>query len=367
MKHNLTIDRLRGFSVLAVVCMHALFFLPSLQALIGGPFRNGYYGVTVFFCISGFLITTNLLKRYGNVAAVDLRAFYVMRFGRIAPPLGLLLLTLSLLSLTSLRLFRCHDGMTLGGALFSALTFTFNVYVNQHGLHATLWAVLWSLSIEEMFSLGYPVLSKLTPRPGWLVAALVGLVLVAPVYRHKGLTTLYDYLGCFDGIALGALTALVVHRGAAGTRPFTAWMLMAGGMTVLTVAYLLLPVRQCYQFGPTIVAGGAALILFASQCELFRSGRPWRYDPLAYLGRLSYEMYLFHMTIFALLKSFVAVQSDSHLPAAYLGSLLCVVAASDVIHRFYAEPLNRWLRQTLLAPRPPRALHSDLILSHAAD
>src|ERR1700736_4052369 len=74
----LGINRLRGLAALAVVVMHCLMVLPA--DFPAAPFiGSGYYGVALFFAISGFLITTNMLRRYGAVGAVDVREFYVMR------------------------------------------------------------------------------------------------------------------------------------------------------------------------------------------------------------------------------------------------------------------------------------------------
>lgn len=85
--------------------MHTLFFFPNALTFLGPSLWNGYYGVSAFFCTSGFLITTNLLRRYGRVADVDFYAFYVMRFGRIVPPMALLLVVLAGLSTTSIEAF----------------------------------------------------------------------------------------------------------------------------------------------------------------------------------------------------------------------------------------------------------------------
>lgn len=91
------------------------------------------------------------------------------------------------------------------------------------------------------------------------------------------------------------------------------------------------------------------LILFASHCAPFVRTRLASYDPLAYLGRLSYEVYLFHMTSFALLNSIITHRYPGLILAV---ALLCVVTVSDLIARFYAEPLNRLVRAVLLPVRP---------------
>src|SRR6478672_1021534 len=96
------IDLLRGLCIVAVVLHHINLRIHFRDGGLGhliGPaanrvlFWNGYYGVRVFFVISGFLITTWSLKRWGSLSRLRRRQFYLMRFARIVPCLaGLLVL-----------------------------------------------------------------------------------------------------------------------------------------------------------------------------------------------------------------------------------------------------------------------------------
>ena len=90
-----TIDMLRGYSILAVVLLHTwlrLYFAGNdLRRSVLPPmvshllFFNGGNGVTVFFAVSGFLITLTSLRRFGSLSAVQVTTFYRIRFARIAP------------------------------------------------------------------------------------------------------------------------------------------------------------------------------------------------------------------------------------------------------------------------------------------
>src|SRR5258708_36520606 len=71
---------------------------------------NGNYGVTIFFVISGFLITSNNMLRFGRLADVDLRVFYAFRFARIVPPLLLALLPITSLGLLDVPSFMNSKG-----------------------------------------------------------------------------------------------------------------------------------------------------------------------------------------------------------------------------------------------------------------
>lgn len=154
------IDVLRGLSILAVVLLHIDDRIPFARSGIGSHlpravsrvvFRNCYDGVKIFFVISGFLITSNILRRWGAQGHVDLKAFYRLRFARIMPCLLVLLAILACLHALHLSGFVIDPPRTsLARALFAALTFHLNWLEIQVGYLPANWDVLWSLSVEEV-------------------------------------------------------------------------------------------------------------------------------------------------------------------------------------------------------------------------
>src|ERR1700723_469573 len=149
------VDVLRGFSILSVVLLHTWIRMhfpgsPVYHQMRGQLahllLRNGDNGVTVFFAVSGFLITLTSLRRFGSLGQMRPLKFYRIRFARIAPLLLLLLAVLSVLHLSHVEGFRIDlKRESLPGALFSALTFHLNWYEAQHGYLPANWDILWSL------------------------------------------------------------------------------------------------------------------------------------------------------------------------------------------------------------------------------
>lgn len=225
-----TIDTLRGVSILSVILLHTWlrFTFGGFPIANGMPvwlghllFKNGGNGVTLFFAISGFLITLTSVRRFGSLAEMEPRTFYRIRF---APLLLLILVVFSVLHLLKVEEFVIHQShASLPGALLSALTFTLNAYEAFH-MHSWLpacWTVLWSLSIEEMFYLCFPILclGLLRMRRGKEVFLTLLLFLMAfgcfarTGWSHgDGLLAENSYFGGFGLIAAGVLAALVTQH-----------------------------------------------------------------------------------------------------------------------------------------------------------
>src|ERR1700749_435012 len=187
------IDVLRGLCIIAVVLHHINLRIHFRDSALGqwiGPaanrvlFWSGYYGVRVFFVISGFLITTWSLKRWGNLAQINRRQFYVMRFARIVPCLLGLLLVLSILDRLKVPHFIVsQQHSTLWRALLAALAFHINWLEVPSGYLPANWDVLWSLSVEEVFYIFFPLLCTLLRKQTFLIALLCCLVVIGPYAR----------------------------------------------------------------------------------------------------------------------------------------------------------------------------------------
>jgi peptidoglycan/LPS O-acetylase OafA/YrhL len=358
------IDLLRGLSIVAVVLHHInlRFVLNGVALEQALPkqlgkilFWNGANGVTVFFAISGFLITTVSLRRWGSPGSIQLPEFYRLRFARIAPLLVALLAALSALHLAKVPGFVISpERASLGRALFAALTFHINRLESVRGYLPASWDVLWSLSIEEVFYLFFPLICRLTKRRVALVAVLCGFVAIGPFARtiltSNELWADYGYLSCMDGIALGCLTAILGNAWRASR-----WQLQAlriSGLLLMMLVMLARPLAlwlHLYQLGLdfTLLALGTCLLMLAMAQEN-KVGR-WPSGCLRWFGRHSYEIYLTHCFIMMWgIQTYLALGLAPLWGWAWYGLMLVLSAILGwVVARWYSEPMNRWLRKGL--------------------
>jgi peptidoglycan/LPS O-acetylase OafA/YrhL len=356
------VDILRGLAIFFVLMNHVnmrLFLakLPYAQGLpdqlVSSLVWNGQYGVQIFFAVSGFLITSTSLRRWGEPARVNVRDFYALRFARIAPLLLLLLIVLSVLHGVGLKDFVVSpETGGLGRAWIAALTFHVNLLEARRGYLPGSWDVLWSLSIEEMFYLFFPLLCRFAGRGKGLVAVLVAFVVMGPfgrtVLAHGNDTWQeYSYLGGMDAIALGCLTALMIARMKLNRR--TLWTF--GGLGVATLIFILGFSLRSEAWGldgsglnMTLVALGACMVITAGAGTQWRS--PRIAVPLLSLGRHSYEIYLTHMfVVFVLYDVFVSAGSPLRgVPALFAGIIVAAGLLGALVARCYSEPVNRRLR-----------------------
>ncbi|HUZ05060.1 MAG TPA: acyltransferase, partial [Acidobacteriaceae bacterium] len=319
------IDFLRGLSILGVVLLHVRIFLGFAQYEVGQSFpawlryvvfNSGGNGVSVFFAISGFLITYISIRRFGGLRGMKLGRFYRIRFARIAPPLLLLLGILSVLHLAYVPHFHIRPPVgTLPQALFVTFTFQLNWFEAVHGWLPPNWTVLWSLSVEEMFYLFFPLLCVGLLRRRWglgmFVSILMALVIFGPLARTPWYTTNniwqgQSYLGNMDNVALGCLFAMLADRLGRETGWVSSrWPLVmqgAGAAMMTFIAFWMWPrvvlgwhVKDALGrtgMDVTVLGVGTCLVMLGSVLRPLCGSR-WT-APIRWLGRYSYEVYLTH-------------------------------------------------------------------------
>lgn len=354
---------LRGLAILFVLMNHVNMRLLQGKVdytrglpdqLVSSLVWNGQFGVQIFFAVSGFLITSTTIRRWGSLSHINIRDFYLLRFARIAPLFFLLAGILSIFHLAGVKHFVIsrQDG-GLGGALLAVFTFSVNWLEARRGYLPGAWDILWSLSVEEMFYLFFPPICRLL-RPGkLLIAFLLVLVVLGPFAR----TTLahgnevwreYSYLSGMDAIALGCLTALAVSR----FRFSRLMVRFIGGLGLAILVFILAFSLRVTAWGitkhgldMTILAVGTCMIIACASQTRWRS--PWFLRPVVGLGQRSYEIYLTHMfVVFSFFELFVASgKSVAAVPALFVLVILASAVLGDLVARFYSEPINSSLRK----------------------
>ncbi|WP_128560863.1 acyltransferase family protein [Methylobacterium crusticola] len=287
------LDGLRAFSILVVMASHS-----GLHALVPGVF-----GVTVFFFISGFLITALLLDERERTGGIAVGPFYARRLLRLYPPL------VALVAITgAVYVAQGHRLDPLG--VLGALAYLANyLAVFQKPMMAGLGGQLWSLAVEEHFYLVYPfLLAALLARRGAAIPVLLTLCALSLAVRcavtltHPEIATAYTGMATecrIDAILFGAVAALAWRSpggaafAAAATRPVPVAAAAAAILASLlvrdeafrnTLRYTIQEVALVPLVLAVSVAPGWGRLR-----ALFDSA------PARWIGRLSYSLYLWHL------------------------------------------------------------------------
>jgi peptidoglycan/LPS O-acetylase OafA/YrhL len=364
---NSGIDVLRGIAIVLVVLNHLgirirltngiLADLLPRQLLTDLTF-NGSEAVFIFFVISGFLIATNSLRRWGRLGLIDARTFYARRAARIIPCLVTLVAILAVLHWARVPEYVIKGpNQSLGKAVASALGLYLNWFEGHTGYLPASWDVLWSLSIEEVFYLGFPIVCLLLRRER-VFAPLLALLAISqpialasvvgnPIWREKA------YLPGMGGIAAGVLTAIVAAHFSQKVPWIRVTLIVFGACGVFAVLGFEDNLAHWIHYWVILLLtiSAACMVLgFHWQAEsatgLSLKGTGW----LQSFGRLSYEIYLTHSFV---VLSVVWVFRMSHagirwgvlwyFPAIFLSWVLGWLVA-----KYFSFPLERAIRHRLL-------------------
>ena len=357
------VDLLRGLAILFVLLNHVNMRLQIAripythglpEQLVSSLAWNGQRGVQMFFAISGFLITSTSIRRWGSLARVRARDFYLLRFARIAPLFLSLLFLLSLLHVLHIPNFVVSSKTGgLGRALLAALTFHVNVLEAHRGYLPGNWDILWSLSVEEMFYLFFPLVCIGLGRSKWFVPLLCIFVALGPFSRtiwSRGneVWQEYSYLGAMDAIALGCLTALWASS-VRFPRAALVWLFTCGAallvMTLCFTNWVQAIGLRALGLDMSLLALGTSMLVAAFAQTSWRS---WYFlEPIRLLGQRSYEVYLTHMfVVFAFFNVFLSTgRKLVFVPLLFIAVICVSGVVGELVARFYSEPMNRWLRE----------------------
>jgi peptidoglycan/LPS O-acetylase OafA/YrhL len=287
------LDGIRGVAVALVLAYHCFYGWP----------RGGFIGVDLFFVLSGFLITRLLVAERKRLGRISLPDFYWRRLRRLAPPL---ILAIVLSAAIKWMVPAYQRGVPLPLAAAATLMYVGNV-LHIHGLG--ILGHTWSLSIEEQFYLVWPAALGLLLR--WqrrstaygIVLALAALsFILAATTSASNFEARYDAtLPRVGEILIGVLLALGLRSDTAlaeRLRPLVSFMLAALAFATISIAGLVLPRSPVMFQGPLLVTCLAAAVLIG-HCAVHSSPltRVLSSAPIAYVGRVSYGLYLYHFPL----------------------------------------------------------------------
>ena len=354
------LDGLRFFAFVCVFCFHRMDYVPL------DPSRNpwlfkfstaGAFGVPVFFLLSAFLITELLMRERDATGTVHVKAFYVRRILRIWP-----LYFAAFFGLAVLNHFLPGVGPATHSSWLAFSFFAGNWYIVRHGWIAGPVDPLWSISVEEQFYIVIPLVIAFAGRRGlriasYLLLAVAYVVIVRyalhPTAGDNGEWT--DSFVHFQFFCAGTLLALLL-RGRLSRLPVLARLsgfVLGFGCWFLC---LRLGVKSWEPHAGVAgsIAGWALMLLGAILFFLSTLGTAERYIPraLAYLGRISYGLYIFQSLIlyFVFEKGgawLTKIVRTLHLPdglRASIGTAVVLAATFVVAHlsfKFFERPFLR--------------------------
>lgn len=346
MKYRPEIDGLRAIAVLSVVFYHA-----QLQVLGRLAVPGGFLGVDVFFVISGYLISSIILKEL-NDGRFSLTHFYERRARRILPALFVVMLaTLPFSWFLMLPEAFVHHAKSLIFSLFFASNFWFWQGESYWDAPSALMPLLhtWSLSVEEQFYLFIPLLFiALRSRTQRLMAMSLGALLAISLIVAQVSNTTAPQSGFFLlpargwELLIGGLLAL--FQSSRADRAPTNSSIIANYRVILASFGLLLVFASIFSFNeatphPSLITtlpviGTVMVIAYSGSDNLTKKLLSWR--PLVWVGLISYSLYLWHFPIFSFLK----IAGLDSLPAAPLMAIAASLAISVASYRYIEQPFR---------------------------
>lgn len=348
------LDGLRAFAIVPVMILHLGVILPGGFQLATG----GQAGVTLFFVLSGFLITTLLLQEWQGSGRIDLRAFYLRRALRLFPALFVLLACYGLLSVAlqlSDPVANAGEVETIRRAIPPALFYVANwVYAIELFPLGGL-SITWSLSVEEQFYLLWPLALIAMLRFGvsrrntllTILAGIGALTLWRVVLMAAGASANRINFGSdtrADALLVGcALGVIAVSGWLPSSDDARRWLMRAFWVSLIVFALCVLlapiPVHGIgYGYLPvyTLTAlAGAGLIAGLLTTPLSFARPVLASAPLVWIGQRSYGLYLWHQVIFRYVAPHVPALPlpYAHQTALLLLTLVPVALSFTLIER----------------------------------
>ena len=294
------LDTVRTFAVAAVMLQHFVgpANLPGLLKLL--PW--GRLGVSLFFVLSGFLITGILIRSRDAVESTTqtawfaARQFYARRFLRIFPLYYFIIAVGLVMAIPPVR-----------EIWIWLVSYTMNIFISLKGDESFFYSNFWSLAVEEQFYVVWPWFVLFAPRK-WLLPITIAMISCGPLWRLYAFTNGLNFVAiykmtpaCLDSLGVGALLAHA-HRSRLKKdtiRRFMNFLVLPLGVFVSLCLWALAYFEINWSANIVLFDVSVALIFCwfinsASHGFGGAAGRVMEWRPLVYCGKISYGMYVYH-------------------------------------------------------------------------
>jgi peptidoglycan/LPS O-acetylase OafA/YrhL len=339
------IDGLRALAVLPVLFFHAGF--PG--------FSGGFVGVDIFFVISGFLITSILLNEL-NQKKYSVINFYERRARRLLPAFGGMLIFSTALAL----IFLPPEALKIyGQSMFASVGVAANVFFQLELDYFSAAAEdmpllhIWSLSVEEQFYIIFPILlAAIFSKGKWAQILLVlGLALFSFSTMVWALDN-EDFNFAFYNVTTrawellaGSLIAFLPHNKI--KNPTLKSIGSLTGLAILLVSISFISAKPYYPNSHAIwpVVGTCLFLIFADKDNV--AGKLFSWQPLVWIGLISYSLYLYHQPIFAIARTYTV---GTPTPSVFVSLIGVSVVLAYLSYKYIEQPFKNkvtWPRRRI--------------------
>ena len=319
LNYRTEIDGLRAIAVFSVIFYHTQISMFNYE-----PFKGGFIGVDIFFVISGYLITSIILKEIYNTGTFSFKYFYERRIRRIIPPLIFVIIC----SLPLAWLYLLPESIVLfSKSVLYSLGFFSNYFFldigTQYGAPDTLYLPMlhtWSLAVEEQFYILFPIfiifVVKLFKRKIILVLILI-LLFLASLFLAEVLSRSYPSLSfyilptrIFEIIAGSLISYFQINYSNTAKSKILNWTMPKIGLVLILFSVYYFDNKIFHPSSLTLIPifGVLLIIWYSNKDELVHRLLSTKF--LVYLGLISYSLYLWHYPVFAFARKTEFIMGD---------------------------------------------------------
>ncbi|CAA0107503.1 O-acetyltransferase OatA [Halioglobus japonicus] len=342
-KYRPEVDGLRTVAVVSVIIYHAEFLMNGAKILPGG-----FFGVDVFFVISGFLITSLMMSEFHKSGTISIRNFYLRRARRLLPALLLvMLLSLPFAWLYLLPSQLVNYAESLVATLLFGSNFLWHFSLQEYGAESGLlkpFLHTWSLAVEEQYYIVFPLILLAIYK--WYKSNTIALLtagLLASLFFAEWMTSVnpsfsfYMLPSRFWELLVGALLANILHLHPQKDNDALLNKTMPTvGLFLIMYSLIFIGFDSGHPGFVTLipVIGTMLIIWFASEGELVT--KTLSSKSFVYIGLISYALYLWHYPIFAFFR--LEGLFDSNIGRIVAIIMTFILSAASV--KFIEKPLR---------------------------